>query len=259
MSLFRMFVPARTLYRKSIAVNTTNIKMPRPYREGLITAFTDCLCLAADDGLHGRALRQALSDRITARVPRGYIDYCQRYQVPIGPRFSYVEWRTYAQDVKEHFQLCDMMETRPDVNHVVLRNMLALGENELPDVEDGEPGPDQLLRDGAVDAYMECAEYISLYSLDGAGFCGRVSQAILETWPPDYLEYRRRYMAFSEKDPNFVNLVDMLEYKDWCAAVDQLLAEIDRCQSQGRTPGRRHDKLRVRLLRVAGERAPNVD
>lgn len=239
-------------------MNTTNIKMPRPYREGRIAALTECLCLAADDGLHGRALRQALSERITARAPRGYIDYCRRYKVSIGPHLSYVEWRTNAQDVKEHFQLCDIMGISPDINYIVLRNMLAVGEGELPDVEDGEPGPDQLLRDGAVDAYLQCGEYISRFGLDGDAFCEQVSQVILETWPPDYLEYRQRYTAFSQKNPDFVNMVDMLEYDDWCATVDQLHAEMECCQSQGQT-SRRQNKLLIKLLRVPGERAPNVD
>ena len=50
---------------------------------------------------------------------------------------------------------------------------------------------------------------------------------LFAAWPPAYLEYRQRYMAFLEQDPTMPDKVDCLELRDWDQIVDSLAYVID--------------------------------
>jgi hypothetical protein len=143
-----------------------------------------------------------------------------------------------------------------------LRSKLHLGIDEPPPnpyVSDDEFERQQL--EGEIDGYEQVLALAEDASLDDDAFGPRLAQAIFAAWPPDYLDYCKRFLTFFERMPCPPDVGPRLEYEDWCECVDELHALAARCEQAGRRPesNKKYRLMLIKLLRVPGERAPVVE
>ena len=71
---------------------------------------------------------------------------------------------------------------------------------------------------GQADACNLLADLIDTQKLRGDDLGSCLAQRLFAAWPPDYLEYRKSYMAFLKQDPTMPDKVDCLELHDWHAS-----------------------------------------
>ena len=112
---------------------------------------------------------------------------------------------------------------------------------------------------GQADACNLLADLIDTQKLRGDDLGSCLANRLFAAWPPDYLEYRQRYMAFLEEDPTMPDMVDCLELRDWYEFVDSLAYVVDRDRRAGQPSSEDQTILQLQLLRVPGERTPHAE
>jgi hypothetical protein len=115
--------------------------------------------------------------------------------------------------------------------------------------------------DGEIEGYELVLALACDDSLDDDAFGQNLAKTILAAWPPDYLDYYQRFLAFFEEMPCPDDIGPRMEYDEWCEYVDQLHALAARCEQAGRRPesNKKYRRMLIKLLRVPGERAPMVE
>lgn len=109
---------------------------------------------------------------------------------------------------------------------------------------------------GRADACIGCFDLIATQKLSGEALSCRITESLFAIWPPDYLEYRRRYMAGCEEDPTLPATVGLLDLRSWYDAVDALQVEMTCAEATGLPPSEEQETLAVLLFCTAGERIP---
>jgi hypothetical protein len=112
---------------------------------------------------------------------------------------------------------------------------------------------------GQADACRTCLRFMDGGERFWRALISRICGRLLAIWPPDYYEYRQRYMAFQEQDPTLPDKVNCLQLREWYDVVDELHTEIDCAASQAQPPSKARVRLETLLLRVPGERTPIAD
>jgi hypothetical protein len=143
-------------------------------------------------------------------------------------------------------------------NEIVRRmhDLIMLDPCEIP-----EPEQEQKIQEyqGQADACYALEELLDDQGLRGADLDSALAERLFAAWPPAYLEYRRRYMAFEEQDPTMPDKVDCLELRNWYKTVDSLAYVVDRDRRAGQPRSEDQRILQLQLLRVPGEHTPHAE
>lgn len=157
----------------------------------------------------------------------------------------------YALLVDEHYSTRDLQQELVHRMHDLTRRDPAalLGRQRLPQFEESR---------GLADACIACFDLIAVQKLHPYALSDALAACLLATWPPDYLDYRRRYEEAADQDPTLPATVSCLELRQWYAAVAALNGEIACTELSGLPPSEEQLALAAQLLYPVRACAPGA-
>ena len=161
-------------------------------------------------------------------------------------------WDFFCLLTEEHYTIAALRDEIVSRMH----DLIMLEPCEIPESEREEALQEY---QGEADACAALDKLINDHKLRGDDLCTNLAERLFAAWPPAYLEYRLRYMAFLEQDPTLPDKVACLELFEWYEIVDSLAYVVERDHRAGQP--RSHDQtiLQLQLLRVPGEPTPHAE